>query len=475
MPQPSLSLLAAAELTVEVPLVLPVVPGGVPAEFATAAEAAGFTAVPGQVLTFWGVGRSATILVGLDPADPEAAGAQAASSVPRAPRLAIDGRGLPRATAIAIATGAALRAWRFPTYRFAEDPEAMAIERIDLVVEDAAKEGKHWRRALAALEGVGFARDLVAEPSNSLTPPTFVKRLRPLTDLGLKLDVIPTEDFAARGLRLIAAVGGGSANPPFVVVMRWKGKLDLPPLAFVGKGITFDTGGISIKAADRMWDMRGDMAGAAACVGAMIALARRESPAHAIAVLALAENMIGATSYRPGDILRSHAGRTIEIVDTDAEGRLVLSDALSYAIATYAPRAIVDFATLTHAVSVALGQERAGLYDNDETLAAHLGAAGEVVGERLWRMPIAASHREALNSEVADLRQCNTGRLIPDASQAAALMREFVGDTPWAHIDIGGTEQRDKGDARHSAGPSGFGVRLLDQLVAARYEDPDHP
>jgi leucyl aminopeptidase len=217
------------------------------------------------------------------------------------------------------------------------------------------------------------------------------------------------------------------------------------------------------------------MAGAAACVGAMVTLARRESPTPAIAVLALAENMIGATSYRPGDILRSHAGRTIEIIDTDAEGRLVLSDALSYAVATYTPRAIVDFATLTHAVSVALGHERAGLYDNDETLAAHLGAAGEVVGERLWRMPIGASHREALNSEVADLRQCNTGRLIPDASQAAALMREFVGDTPWAHIDIGGTEQRDEGDARYSAGPTGFGVRLLDQLVAARYEDPEHP
>ena len=187
--------------------------------------------------------------------------------------------------ATAIAVGAALRSWRFPTNRFAEDPEAMVIGRIDLVVEDARKEGKHWRRALAVLEGVGFARDLVAEPSNTLTPALFVKRLRPLTDLGLKLDVIPAEDFAAKGLRLIAAVGGGSVNPPCLVVMRWKGKLDLPPLAFVGKGITFDTGGISIKPADRMWDMRGDMAGAAACVGAMVTLARRESPTPAIAVL----------------------------------------------------------------------------------------------------------------------------------------------------------------------------------------------
>ncbi len=206
-----------------------------------------------------------------------------------------------------------------------------------------------------------------------------------------------------------------------------------------------------------------------------MALARRESPAPVAAILPLAENMIGSNAYRPGDVLRSHHGMTVEIVDTDAEGRLILADALSFALARFHPRAIVDLATLTDSVAVALGREMAGLYTNDPVLAANIAAAGVTAGEAVWRMPFTEAQREQLASEIADIKQCLTGRLLPDASLGAAFLSRFVGETPWAHLDIGGTDLRDEADDRHAAGPTGFGVRLLDRLIALRYEDPDHP
>jgi leucyl aminopeptidase len=239
--------------------------------------------------------------------------------------------------------------------------------------------------------------------------------------------------------------------------------------------MTFDAGGISIKSADLMWEMRGDMAGAAACAGAVLALARRNSPAPVIAVLPLAENMVGGNAYRPGDVIRSHHGLTVEIIDTDAEGRLILADALSFAIARFRPRAVIDIATLTYSVLIALGREMAGLYANDSTLAANLAAAGLAAGQPVWRLPFTEGQREQLASDVADIRQCLNGRFVPDAGLAAAFLSRFVGETQWAHIDIGGTDLWDEADERHAAGPTGFGVRLLDRLIALRYEDPDHP
>ena len=248
--------------------------------------------------------------------------------------------------------------------------------------------------------------------------------------------------------------------------------MEAKPVVFVGKGVTFDTGGICIKPADKMWEMRADMAGAAACAGAMLSLALRRSPAPVCAVLALAENAVGAESYRPGDVLTSFSGKTIEVIDTDAEGRLVLADALAWAVRRLRPAAVIDLATLTGSIVVALGHEMAGLFGNDPALAAHVAAAGEVVGELVWRMPMAAGYREALASDIADLMNCARGKGQPDACQAAAFLGEFVGETPWVHLDIAGVESHETADDAQAAGATGFGVRLLDRLVAARFEDP---
>jgi leucyl aminopeptidase len=298
-----------------------------------------------------------------------------------------------------------------------------------------------------------------------------------LRDVGLKVEVLEGKRLSALGMGALCAVGGGAEHGPRLVVLRWSGKIKAAPIAFIGKGICFDTGGISIKPAAGMEEMRGDMAGAAAATGAMLTLALRQSPAPAVAVLALAENAIGAASYRPGDILRTHSGKTIEVLDTDAEGRLVLADALSYAAQRFRPRAMIDLATLTGSIITALGHHRAGVFGNDEVLTAALMAAGEDVTERLWPMPIDDEHREVLNSDIADLRHCAPagsgawgGRFLSDACHAAAFLREFAGSTTWAHLDIAGVEAREEAAPLGPKGPSGFGVRLLDRLVAMRFE-----
>jgi leucyl aminopeptidase len=274
---------------------------------------------------------------------------------------------------------------------------------------------------------------------------------------------------------------GAAESGPYLVTLRWRGAIPADPLVFVGKGLTFDTGGVSVKPAAGMQHMRADMAGAAAAAGAMLALARRRSPAPAAAVLAIAENALGASSYRPGDVLRMLDGRTVEVVDTDAEGRLVLADALHFARTRLRPLAMVDAATLTGSVVVALGHHRAGLFGTDQPLMAALAASGEEVGEPLWPLPISERQRRDLDSDIADLRHCLPsgggqgwgGRFMPDACHAAAFLREFAGDTPWAHCDIAGVEAREEDDPLGHKGPSGFGVRLLDRLVAARFEEPD--
>ena len=330
----------------------------------------------------------------------------------------------------------------------------------------------HWARAAAAVRGCLFARDLTAEPANRLTTRAFAARLEALAEHGIAVDVLGRKRLAREGLGGLLAVGGGSVNPPRLAVLRWRGSHAAPPIAFIGKGLCFDTGGISLKPAAGMEAMRADMAGGAACAGAMLALALRHSPAPAVAVLPLAENAIGAAAYRPGDVLRMGSGRTVEVVDTDAEGRLVLADALHVA-RRFRPAAMLDLATLTGAIVTALGAHRAGLFGTDAALMAQAAAAGEAVGEPLWAMPIGARHREDLNSAIADLKQCASGRLLPDACHAAAFLREFAGDCPWAHLDIAGVEARASADALGPKGPSGFGARLLDSLVAHYFEDPD--
>ncbi len=456
------------------PLAVPVCLGGaLPPDTAAAASAAGFTGAAGEFCLAHPPAGT-TLLLGagerLTPARAEAAGALAASELMRTRRFTLDARGQRPEIAAALAAGAWLRNWRPAGLRGRPQPDPPRLAGLDLLVDLPPMVRRTWTRHRAGLIACSLARDLVAEPANRLTPAAFCARLGALSRHGLTLRVLEPEELRRQGLGALLAVGGGSVHPPRLAVLGWGGGSDAAPLAFVGKGITFDTGGICLKPADRMWEMRGDMAGAAACAGAVLALALRRSRQPAVAVLALAENAIGAAAYRPGDVLRSLSGITIEVVDTDAEGRLVLADALTWAVAQLRPCAILDMATLTGSIVTALGHHMAGLFDNDAVLAGQVTAAGAAVEEPVWRMPIGAAHRSDIASDIADLRHCLSGRLLPDASHAAAFLREFVDGTPWVHLDIAGVESRAEASARHAAGPSGFGVRLLDRLVAREFE-----
>jgi leucyl aminopeptidase len=454
------------------PLALPVRSGEPPPAFVTAAAAEGFTGAAEAVCDVHG-GARRVILVGIGPAPDEpilqAAGAIAASHALRATRLSIDLRGIRKRDAIACLTGAMLRAWRYEKLRTIAQPEAPRLTDLCAVTDDPKLE-KAWNRRAGLLRAVEFARDLVTDPGNILTPDAFVARLEEIATGGLTLEVLRGNALAEAGLTALIAVGGASVHKPALAILRWPGSNGAAAVAFVGKGITFDTGGIIIKPADDMWEMRADMAGAAACAGAMMALAARNSPAPAIAILALAENAVGGNAYRPGDILRHATGTTIETIDTDAEGRLVLVDALGIAVREK-PRAIIDLATLTGSVITALGHHMAGLFTNNDALAASVAAAGASVGEPLWQLPISEANRRELDSDIADLRQCSTKRSQPDASIAAALLREFVGDIPWAHLDIAGVENVAEAEEKRAAGATGFGVRLLDRLIRDRFED----
>ncbi len=447
------------------PLAIPV--REVPEAYRAACDADGFTATPETVCEVFG-DSGHVLLVGLG--DAATAGAVAASHLLRYARIAVDARSLSPGEAADFAAGACLRAWRFNRLRTRDEEDAPSLSALTVVTGDG-RFAKAWATRRAAVEGALFARDLVTEPANFLTPAAFVARLDVLVEAGVALEVLDAPALRARGFGGLVAVGQGSAHPPCLAVLRWPGSHAAPPVIFVGKGITFDTGGISIKPADRMWDMRADMAGAAACAGAMLALALRGSPAPAMAVLAIAENATGGGSYRPGDVLKMYSGHTVQVVDTDAEGRLVLADALAYAV-EQKPQAVIDLATLTGSIVTALGHEMAGCFDTDPALAAAAASAGAAVGERLWRMPIGESHRRALDSDIADMKQCVDERRQPDACHAAAFLREFVGETPWLHLDIAGVESREEADAGHAKGATGFGVRLLDRLIADRFEDP---
>jgi leucyl aminopeptidase len=393
-------------------------------------------------------------------------------------RVAIDARTLPAALAAEAAVGASLRAWRFsaappPREDDPADPPPPLLARIDVVVADKRQAGAVWDTLRPGVAGALLARELVTEPANRLTPLRFASRLRALEEHGLTVEVLGRKALREAGFGALLGVAQGSAEPPAVVVLRWKGRFEAPPVAFIGKGITFDTGGISIKPANGMWDMRADMAGAAACAGAMLALALRRSPCPAVAVLGLAENAIGAEAQRPSDVVRAVDGTTIEVIDTDAEGRLVLADCLAWTARRFRPRAMIDLATLTGSIVVALGHHRAGLFATDAALATHAAAAGEAVDELLWPMPLAEGYAEALRSDIADLRNCSPERWQPDACHAAAFLKHFAGDTPWAHLDIAGVEAREEDEPLGPRGATGFGARLLDRLVSLRFETPD--
>jgi leucyl aminopeptidase len=438
----------------------------------------GFAGEAGQAASHHGADGRRLIGAGLgrDPAPRtvrEAAG-RAVALAHGETRLALDARALPAALAAEAAVGAALRAWRYsrapPPRDAAPEPLPPRIERLDVVVADKRQAGAVWDTLRPGVAGALYARELVTEPANRLTPMRFAARMQELEKHGIAVEVLGRKALREAGFGALLGVARGSAEPPCVVLLRWKGRLDAPPVAFVGKGITFDTGGISIKPAHGMWEMRADMAGAAACAGAMLALALRRSPAPAVAVLGLAENAIGAEAQRPGDVVRTVDGTTVEVVDTDAEGRLVLADCLAWTLRRFSPRAVIDAATLTGAIVTALGHHRAGLFSTDAALAAQVAAAGEAVDEPVWPMPLGEGYEEALKSAIADLRNCAPERMQPDACHAATFLKRFVGAARWAHLDIAGVETRADDGPLGPRGATGFGARLLDRLVSLRFE-----
>ena len=320
-------------------------------------------------------------------------------------------------------------------------------------------------------EGIFFARDLVSEPGNILHPDEYAKRLNSLRKDGLKVNVYDKKKLKKMGMYALLGVGMGSTRGSYLVTMEWNGaKNNSKPLAFVGKGVTFDTGGYSLKPARFMEDMTYDMAGSAAVVGLMKNLALRKAKINAVGVVGLVENMVSGNAQRPGDIVKSYSGKTIEILNTDAEGRLVLADALTFTEKKYKPKFIVDLATLTGAIIVSLGSEYAGLFSNDDKLSKQILNAGEKVEEKLWRMPLHKNYDKLMNSKNADMQNINYVGGAGSTTAAQFLQRFILDKTPWAHLDIAGMAFSKYGGALNSGGATGFGVRLLNQLIEENYE-----
>ena len=370
-----------------------------------------------------------------------------------------------------IALGATLRAYSFDRYKTKrkEGEEPPAKRRVTLAVADVAGARRAWGPRSGIADGVVIARDLVNEPPNVLYPAEFARRAAGLRKLGVGVEILDVKAMTKLGMGALLGVGQGSARDSRVVVMRWNGgKKGADPVAFIGKGVCFDTGGISIKPAAGMEDMKGDMAGAACVVGLMHALASRKAKVNAIGAIGLVENMPDGNAQRPGDIVTSMSGQTIEIINTDAEGRLVLADVCHYVNTRFKPKFMIDLATLTGAIMVALGQEYAGMFANDDKLAERLTQAGLDTGERVWRMPLGPEYDKMIDSKFADMK--NTGGRFGGSITAAQFIGRFVGKTPWAHLDIAGTGFASSNSDINKSWGSGWGVRLLDRLVAQEYE-----
>jgi leucyl aminopeptidase len=370
-----------------------------------------------------------------------------------------------------LALGMRLRAYAFDRYktkrREGEEPAQKA--KVTLGVGNVANARKAWAEREAIAAGVELTRDLVNEPPNVLFPVEFARRAAEMKKVGVTVEVLDEKAMKKLGMNALLGVGQGSERESRVVVMQWDGgKRGTPPVAFIGKGVCFDTGGISIKPAASMEDMKGDMAGAACVVGLMHALAARKARVNAVGVIGLVENMPSGNAQRPGDIVTSMSGQTIEIINTDAEGRLVLADVLCYVRSRFKPKFMIDLATLTGAIVVALGNEHAGLFSNDDRLAQRLHEAGEATGERVWRMPLAPAYDKLIDSKFADMK--NTGGRQAGSITAAQFLQRFVDKTPWAHLDIAGTGMGSTQSEINKSWGSGWGVRLLDHLVADHYE-----
>jgi leucyl aminopeptidase len=455
-----------------------------------AMEAADFTGKSGQSATILGPksGYQRILLIGagkaeaVDETAAETIGGAIVTNLSKIPDIIVLSDSMTPALAAHIALGSRLRSYRFDRYRTTlKDDETPKLSSLTLLTKDPAAAEAAYAPLAALAHGVEFTRDLVTEPANILYPEEFADRIEPLKKLGLKIEIFDKKDLEKLGFGTMLSVSWGSAREPRMVVMSWHGatpatqaadgkksKKLVDPLVFVGKGVTFDTGGISIKPAAGMEDMKWDMAGAGTVVGLMAALAGRKAKVDAVGLVGLVENMPSGTAVRPGDVVKSYSGQTVEILNTDAEGRLVLADVLYYAQERFNPRYMIDLATLTGAIIVALGHEHAGLFTNDDTLATALLAAAKATNEPLWRMPLAPpgeSYDKNLNSEIADVKNIGGGR-AGGAVTAAQFLQRFVNAKPWAHLDIAGMAWTSKDAPTIPKGAAAFAVRLLDRFVA---------
>ncbi len=380
----------------------------------------------------------------------------------------------PAVLAAHLAMGARLKSYAFNHYRTKDlSDHETSVKKVAIATSDSSGARKAWAVQEAAADGMFLARDLVNEPPNVLSPAEFAVRARQLSKLGVKVEVLGEAQMKKLGMGALLGVGQGSERESQLVVMQWNGARakKSPPVAFVGKGVCFDSGGLSLKTGAGMMGMKGDMGGAAAVVGAMRVLATRKARVNAVGVIGLVENMPDGKAQRPDDVVRSMSGQTIEVLNTDAEGRLVLADALTYTQQTFKPKFVIDLATLTGAIMIALGNENAGLFSNDDKLADRLIAAGKRSGEPVWRMPLGAGYDKAIKSKIADMK--NIGGPYGGSITAAQFLQRFIEKGQvWAHLDIAGVAWQDGEQKPLTPGwATGFGVRLLDRLVAEHYEE----
>ncbi len=371
-----------------------------------------------------------------------------------------------------VAYGMALKDYKFDKYLSEEKKKKHNyLESVNIRLENSEEAMTFYQELEILKDSVFFARDLISEPANILTTEEYAKRCEKLSDIGLKIDVLGEKEMKKLNMNSLLAVGQGSAMESKLVVLEWRGdkNKDAKTLALVGKGVVFDTGGISIKPSAKMDAMKGDMGGSAAVVGAMMAIAKRKSQSNVIGVIGIVENMPSSKAQRPGDIVTSMSGQTIECLNTDAEGRMVLADALSYTKEKYQPDYMINLATLTGAIVVSLADVYAGLFSNDDELSKKLINAGEKTDEWLWRMPMHKEFDEMIDSPNADMQNIGNGRGA-GSSTAAQFLKRFVGDTKWAHLDIAGTSAIDRAKDLSPKGATAFGVRLLDRLIKDNFE-----
>jgi len=376
-----------------------------------------------------------------------------------------------------IAFGASLQSYRFDHYRTALKDDQPTLRTVRIVTQARADALKAWKDLSALADGINLARDLVNEPPNILYPDEVAKRARALTKLGVTVEVLGEPQMRKLGMNLLIAVGDGSVHDSRLVVMRWNGakssaaksKTKAAPLAFVGKGVCFDSGGLSLKPGNSMVGMKGDMGGAAAVVGLMHALAKRKAPVDVVGVIGLVENMPDGKAMRPNDVVKTMSGQTVEVLNTDAEGRLVLADALWYTQNRFKPRFMINLATLTGAIVVTLGHEHAGLFSNNDELSSNLAAAGRKEGETVWRLPMGDAYDRQIKSKIADMK--NIGSQGAGSIVAAQFLQRFVNNVPWAHLDIAGVAWQDHDNKlKTPSWGTGWGVRLLNRLIADHYE-----